>query len=87
MLKKVQTLEAIVNVYKDQPDELVNKVWDWHKSELQTQREKYEEVLENIKVVDPPDEVEDLSSKRLAFGAGQMNLLVRLKMELQTIKK
>jgi len=41
---------------------------------LQTQLEKIDE----LKVIEPPAEVEDLSSKRVAFMTGQMNVFARI---------
>jgi len=35
--------------------------------------------VENIKIIEAPDDIEELSSKSFAFGAGQMNMLIRIK--------
>ena len=41
--EELRELEAIVNLYKEQPDNLVNKIWSWRKKALQA---KEEEVVE-----------------------------------------
>ena len=44
--KELRELEAIVNLYKEQPDNLVNKIWSWRKKALQAKEEEVVEILE-----------------------------------------
>jgi len=42
--KELRELEAIVNLYKEQPDNLVNKIWSWRKKALQDKEEEVKKV-------------------------------------------
>ena len=43
--QQIKELEALVNVYKSQPDNLVNKLWAWRKRAVESSQE---ELLEEI---------------------------------------
>ena len=49
VIKKINALEALVNIYGDQPENLVNKIWAWHKQTLkQNTLETLEELMDNF---------------------------------------
>ena len=48
--KELRELEAIVNLYKEQPDNLVNKIWSWRKKALQAKEEEVGEKVERLKL-------------------------------------
>ena len=66
------------------PDE----IWNWHISEMEKLLERVEkEVTGEIKIIEPPKEVEKFKEKRQAFMAGEMNILMRLHDKFQSLNK
>ncbi len=45
--QQLEELEATVNVYKDQQDELVNKLWAWHRRIVDKAEERVIRELED----------------------------------------
>ncbi len=72
IVRETRELEALVNVYKDQPDNLVNKLWSWRKKAIQATEERVrggvlEEVKSNARIHSSPDgyiHLEKLFSKK-----------------------
>lgn len=52
-LNQIRELEALVNVYKDQPDNLVNKLWSWrNRSVKQREEEMVEKCIQEVKEIE-----------------------------------
>lgn len=68
--------------------ELGDKFYNWHISEQKKLLERVEkEVTGEIKIIEPPKEVEKFKEKRQAFMAGEMNILMRLHDKFQSLNK
>lgn len=64
------------------------EIWNWHISEMEKLLERVEkEVTGEIKIIEPPKEVEKFKEKRQAFMAGEMNILMRLHDKFQSLNK
>jgi hypothetical protein len=56
---------------------LIDFIENLLKRDRQQLIDEVEKLLKNIKVIEPPEDVEKLHDKRQAFIAGQMNVLMR----------
>jgi len=69
-------------------DDIKKIICSWHVSEMEKLLERVEkEVTGEIKIIEPPKEVEKFKEKRQAFMAGEMNILMRLHDKFQSLNK
>lgn len=89
-MKNKKEIEEYTTISMSELQELY-KLREDYQSLLQSEKKKWKAEmlndLDGLKVIEPPDVVEELSDKRQAFIAGQMNLLMRIQQLREKIEK
>ncbi len=61
------------------------KIKAFIRKELKANDKKWQSLIDKLKVTEPPKDVEKLKEKRQAFMAGQMNIILKLKMSVNKL--